>query len=74
MFNTAGILLVLERTRSAPIAGVVAAASVLPGALSGPLLGAWLDVARRRRVLMVLDQLLGIAGLLAMVEIGRAHV
>jgi MFS family permease len=46
---------------------------VVPAALSGPLLGAWLDVARRRRVLIVLDLLLSVAGLLAVVTLaGRA--
>jgi MFS family permease len=64
MFITAGVLLVLERTGSAAVAGTTAAAAVLPGALSGPLLGAWLDVARRRRLLIVIDQLTSVAGLL----------
>jgi MFS family permease len=73
MFNTAGVLLVLTRTHSAPVAGITAAAAVVPAALSGPLLGAWLDVARRRRVLIVVDQLLSVAGLLAIVALaGRA--
>src|ERR1700759_214718 len=48
MFNTAGVLLVLERTGSAPLAGVTAAAAVVPSALTGPILGAWLDVAHPR--------------------------
>ena len=69
MFNTAGVLLVLARTGSAPLAGATAAAGVLPGALSGPVLGAWLDVAARRRVLIVVDQLLSVAGLLAIVAL-----
>jgi MFS family permease len=69
MFNTAGVLLVLARTGSAPLAGATAAASMLPGALSGPLLGAWLDVARRRRVLIVFDQLLSVAGLIAILAL-----
>ncbi len=69
MFNTAGVLLVLTQTHSAPLAGITAAAGVVPAALSGPLLGAWLDVARRRRVLIVLDQLLSVVGLLAVVAL-----
>jgi MFS family permease len=64
MFITSGVLLVLERTGSASLAGLTAAASTLPGALSGPVLGAWLDVARRRRVLIVADQLLSVIALL----------
>jgi MFS family permease len=69
MFNTAGVLLVLARTGSAPLAGATAAAAVVPGALTGPVLGAWLDVVRRRRVLIVFDQLLSVAALLAIVAL-----
>jgi MFS family permease len=69
MFNTAGVLLVLERTGSAPLAGITAAAAVVPGALTGPVLGAWLDVAHRRRVLIVIDQLLSVVGLMAIVAL-----
>jgi MFS family permease len=69
MFNTSGVLLVLARTGSTALAGVTAAAAVLPGSLSGPVLGAWLDVARRRRVLIVTDQLLSVVGLLAIVAL-----
>ena len=72
MFGVAGVLLVLRRTGSAPLAGATAAA-MLPAALSGPLLGAWLDVARSRRLLMVIDQLSSVACLLALVALaGRA--
>lgn len=69
MFNTAGVLLILQRTGSAPLAGLTAAAAVIPGALAGPMLGAWLDVARRRRVLIVIDQLLSVGGLLGIVAL-----
>ena len=69
MFITSGVLLVLGRTGSAGLAGLTAAASTLPGALSGPVLGAWLDVARRRRVLIVADQLLSVVALLAIVAL-----
>ena len=60
MFNTAGVLLILARTHSAPLAGAAAAAAVIPAALSGPVLGAWLDVATHRRRLIVTDQLLSV--------------
>ncbi len=66
MFGTAGVLLVLARTGSASLAGLTAAAAVLPGALTGPVLGAWIDVAPRRRVLIVADQLFSVAGLVGM--------
>ena len=36
MFMISGVLLVLARTGSASLAGVVAAAAMLPGALTGP--------------------------------------
>jgi MFS family permease len=73
MFGVSGVLLVLQRTGSAPVAGITAAAAMLPGALSGPLLGAWLDVARSRRLLMVVDQLSSVVCLLALVALaGRA--
>ncbi len=69
MFAVSGVLLVLERTGSAPLAGVTSAAAVLPAALSGPFLGAWLDVARRRRILIVIDQLTSVAALAAIVAL-----
>lgn len=73
MFITSGVLLILARTRSAPLAGITEAAAVVPGALTGPVLGAWLDVARHRRVWIVGDQLLSVAGLVAIVLLaGRA--
>ncbi len=65
MFTTAGVLLVLARTGSPGLAGVTAAAAVLPAAVSGPLLGAWLEVVRRRRLLIVVDQSLSVVGLVA---------
>jgi MFS family permease len=69
MFGISGVLLVLSRTGSAPLAGATAAAAVLPAALSGPLLGAWLEVAQDRRVLIVADQMLSIIGLLAILAL-----
>lgn len=69
MFTTSGVLLVLGRTGSTALAGATAAAATLPAAVSGPLLGAWLDVARHRRVLIVADQVLSVIGLLAIVAL-----
>lgn len=63
MFNVSGVLLLLERTGSLSLAGVVAAAATLPGALTGPLLGAWLDVAASRRRLIVLDRIVTLLAL-----------
>jgi MFS family permease len=58
MFSVGVVLLVLDRTDSASLAGLAVAAITLPSLISGPLLGAWLDLTGRRRSLMVLDQLL----------------
>jgi MFS family permease len=69
MFNTAGVLLVLTQTGSAALAGATTAAAVLPGAFTGPVMGAWIDVVRRKRVLMVLDQLVSVVALLAIVAL-----
>ena len=56
MFSVGVVLLVLDRTGSAELAGFAVAAITLPSLISGPLLGAWLDLTGRRRKLMVLDQ------------------
>ena len=45
---------------------LTAAAAALPAAVSGPLLGAWLDVARSRRLLIVVDQVVGAVALAAL--------
>jgi predicted MFS family arabinose efflux permease len=58
MFSVGVVLLVLDRTGSAGLAGLAVAAITLPSLISGPLLGAWLDLTGRRRGLMVIDQLL----------------
>ncbi len=63
MFSLGVVLLVLERTDSAALAGLTVAAVSLPSLVTAPLLGAWLDLTGRRRSLMVADQLL-IAGVL----------
>ena len=57
MFSVAGVLLILQRTHDLALAGVVIAAATLPGAITGPFLGGWLDVTASRRRLIVLDRL-----------------
>src|ERR1700756_1183715 len=57
MFSVAGVLLILQRTNDLALAGVVIAAATLPGAITGPFLGGWLDVTANRRRLIVLDRL-----------------
>jgi MFS-type transporter involved in bile tolerance (Atg22 family) len=56
MFGVGVVLLVLDRTGSASLAGAALAAMTFPSLVSGPLLGAWLDLTGRRRALMVIDQ------------------
>src|SRR5258708_24816600 len=58
MFNVAGVLLILQRTHDLALAGIVVAAATLPGAITGPFLGGWLDVTSNRRRLLVLDRAL----------------
>jgi predicted MFS family arabinose efflux permease len=73
MFSVGVVLLVLDRTGNAGLAGLVVAAITLPSLVTGPLLGAWLDLTGRRRVLMVLDQLVIAAVLVAIIAlIGNA--
>jgi predicted MFS family arabinose efflux permease len=56
MFSVGVVLLVLDRTGSPGLAGATVAALTFPSLVSGPLLGAWLDLTGRRRTLMVIDQ------------------
>lgn len=65
MFNVAGVLLVLQRTHNLALAGVVVGAASLPGAITGPFLGGWLDVTRSRRRLLVLDRIVTATALAA---------
>jgi predicted MFS family arabinose efflux permease len=75
MFSVGVVLLVLERTDSAGLAGAAVAAITLPSLISGPLLGAWLDLTGRRRTLMVIDQIVISCVLVALVVlVGHAPV
>jgi predicted MFS family arabinose efflux permease len=57
MFSVAGVLLILQRTHDLALAGLVVAAATLPGAITGPFLGGWLDVTNSRRRLLVMDRI-----------------
>jgi len=73
MFSVGVVLLVLDRTGSAGLAGLAVAAITLPSLITAPLLGAWLDLTGRRRQLMVADQLVIASVLVALVlMIGHA--
>lgn len=63
MFSVGVVLLVLDRTDSAALAGATVAAVTLPSLVTGPLLGAYMDLTGRRRTLMLVDQLLMTASL-----------
>jgi predicted MFS family arabinose efflux permease len=67
MFSVGVVLLVLDRTGSASLAGATVAAMTFPSLVSGPLLGAWLDLTGRRRALMVIDQIVIASVLVAVV-------
>jgi predicted MFS family arabinose efflux permease len=69
MFSVGVVLLVLERTDSAELAGLAVAAITLPSLLTGPLLGAWLDLTGRRRLLMVADQIVIASMLLTLLAV-----
>ena len=73
MFSVGVVLLVLDRTGSPGLAGATVAAITFPSLVSGPLLGAWLDLTGRRRTLMVIDQLVIASVLVAlMLLVGHA--
>ncbi len=73
MFVASGVLFVLARTGRPAVAGATVAASVLPAAVAGPLLGALLDASVHRRLLIVVDQLVSAFALVALLVLaGRA--
>ena len=63
MFSVAVVLLVLDRTGSAVVAGATVACVTFPSLITAPLLGGWLDLTGRRRFAMICDQLLAASGL-----------
>jgi MFS family permease len=63
MFNVGVVLLIVQRTGSLSLAGFTAAAGSLPAGVTGPFLGAWLDIARSRRALIAIDQLATVVSL-----------
>src|SRR3954465_8104567 len=65
MFSVGVVLLVLERTGSAALAGALVAAITFPSLVTAPLLGAWLDLRGRRKALMTIDQLIGATAIAA---------
>ncbi len=65
MFSVGVVLLVLERTGSAALAGVLVAAITFPSLVTAPLLGAWLDLRGRRKALMMADQIIGASAIAA---------
>jgi MFS family permease len=73
MFSVGVVLLALERTGSAALAGALVAAITLPSLFTAPLLGAWLDLHGRRKAVMMLDQSIASGALVAIALMtGRA--
>ena len=73
MFPVAVVLLVLGRTGRIALAGAAVAASTLPGVVTGPVLGAWLDRTAHRRAALASNQVVLGASLLAILAAaGRA--
>jgi MFS-type transporter involved in bile tolerance (Atg22 family) len=73
MFPVAVVLLVLDRTGRAALAGAAVAATTLPGVVTGPVLGAWLDRTAHRRTALASNQVVLGASLLAILAAaGRA--
>jgi predicted MFS family arabinose efflux permease len=73
MLPVAVVLLVLDRTGNATLAGAAVAAATLPGVVTGPVLGAWLDRTARRRTALASNQVVLGASLLAVLATtGRA--
>jgi predicted MFS family arabinose efflux permease len=73
MLPLAVVLLVLDRTGNAALAGAAVAAATLPGVVTGPVLGAWLDRTDHRRAALSSNQVVLGASLLAILAIaGRA--
>jgi MFS family permease len=73
MFSVGVVLLALERTGSAALAGALVAAITLPSLFTAPLLGAWLDLRGQRKALMMVDQVIASAALVAIaLLVGRA--
>ena len=58
MFSVGVVLLTLDRTGDAALAGALVGAITFPSIVTAPLLGAWLDLRGRRKGLMILDQAL----------------
>ncbi|MFI5712464.1 MFS transporter [Kribbella sp. NPDC051620] len=63
------VLLVLDRTDSAALAGLTGAGYALPAIVTGPLLGAWLDRTQHRRAALALSQAALGAVMLAMLAV-----
>ncbi|GAA0961388.1 MFS transporter [Kribbella koreensis] len=63
------VLLVLDRTDSAALAGITGAAYALPAIVTGPLLGAWLDRTPYRRTALALNQTVVGAVMVAMLAV-----
>jgi hypothetical protein len=65
------VIYLLDRSGSAVVAGAGAAAQLLPGVVSGPLIGAWFDRTASRRAVIVATQTVRAALLVGVVAAGE---
>src|SRR3954451_6659249 len=61
----APVLLVLDRTGSAGLAGLTLSAATLPTLVTAPLIGAWLDARGHRRATIAVNQVVLAGALVA---------
>ncbi|MDZ7728956.1 MAG: MFS transporter [Dehalococcoidia bacterium] len=72
MFETAVVLFVLAKTDNPAVAGSMVAASLIPSAILGPMLGVWMDRSAHRRLILGANQvLLGISLAAILFSAGR---
>ena len=69
--SVAIVLFVLAKTGSAHIAGLTIAAATLPTVVTGPLVGAWLDRSKWRRVAFVISPLVLAAAMACFLVVGN---
>jgi MFS family permease len=62
------VVLALQRTNSPGAAGLIVTGYTLPALVSGPLLGAWLDRTRHRKLALIGNQLVLAVTMLALVS------
>jgi MFS family permease len=71
--GVAVVLLALQRTHSPAAAGLIVSGYTLPALASGPILGAWLDRTRHRKLALTANEIVLASSMLGLVAtLGRA--